>query len=934
MESVKNAILHAAVALLLVEILWAAPAHGESFLVARAASIHHPRQVVCRQDFSVAVTFEYASRVLIDIGVFEEESGRVAESLTLISGFFGPGNVTFTFNLTAPDSPGTWRLRASTRAWWGDSWYSDPNLGSKTFYVEVVKESKSWLNITSILPFHLDGRRIDLPDTRDYGAHLSHGSYTILAEQTQVVGEKTRLVFDRWSDGGRSNPRVINLFRDVRLAAIYRTQHYLTVHSDHGNPVGEAWYDENSTAWFAVLPEVKTRVFEIADMTYSFDRWTGDTSEQQPIASIRMTRPKEVHATWRKELKLPSWLQLRLLSGSLILVSILLLARRLKRKHTGHLRKAHLTTLGKQGITTVALIMLLTQSFLTPATAETNTASIRIGETVWRHWQNSESDTCAIWLGGGTEGPPLIINPYWLESYNTMRFVQDLARYYSVLTLEIGSSTIYQAALKRTIRGEFYPSSIIHDAKTWATKAGYKQVYLAGYSVGGIAAANEATVTNPEEWASPNGVILITVPLEQFSPYANLLKANHLVFYGTEMTKSFIDSGLRYYQSTPSEGQYGNHWLHKEFHVVNKVAHEVWTIAQTGTYDSEAIEVTVSFIERSRALQLETQRTSSLGILEPSTKKQATDTRIKAELIDVSYPNQVSPREIFPVFARIRVEKPAGTQAWTVLHSPNMSQILSVRDLTGETASLRLLARASPYRILMHLNLSVLGKEGDLLSFATGNYSIAIKIQVDDDADLTIKTSLAGIPVSIDGVANQNSVGTLQTRLVRGRHVLEVPSMVQLTANQRAVFEGWSDGTQSNRKAIKLAKPVQIEAFFKLQYHVSASSEFGQVTGSGWYDCNATATILVFPGMIQERGGDVLTFRRFDKWSPEDYGRDIALTVNVRAPLEVKAEWMKVTFEEPVSAPYLIEVFLSFLLLIASIIFTRRGVAQSGAEKA
>jgi hypothetical protein len=932
MECEKKTILRATVALLLVQALWVTPAHGESFLVARVASIEHPRQVVCRQDFSIAVTFEYASRVLIDVGVFEEESSRVVESLTLISGFYGPGNATFTFNLTAPDSPGIWRLRASTRAWWASSWYSDPNLGSKAFNVEVVKESRSWLNITSILPFHLDGQRIELTDRREYGTHLNHGSYTILAEQIKNIGVRTRLIFDRWSDGVRSNPRVINLFHDVRLATIYRTQHYLTVHSDYGNPVGDGWYDENSTASFAVLPQDRTPVFGIADMIYSFDRWNEGVSERQPIASILMTGPKEVHALWQKELRLPGSLQLRLLSASMILVSILLFARKVKRRRAGNRRKAQPTALRRQGFTAAVLVLLLAQSFLMPAAAERNTLSIRIGETVWRHWQNPESDTCVIWLGGGTEGPPLIINPYWLESYNTMRFVQDIARYYSVLTLETGSSTIYQAALKRTIRGEFYPSRIIHDAKTWATKAGYKCVHLAGYSVGGIAAANEATVVDPDEWSSPNGVVLITVPLEQFTSYANLVKASHLIFYGTEMTKSFIDSGLEYYQSTPPEGQYGNHWLHKEFHITNKVAHEIWTIAQTGTYNSEAIEVTVNFIERSRALQLEKRKTLP-ATLEPSPKKYPTDTRTKAELIDVSYPNEVSPRDIFPICTKIRIQKPSGTQAWVILHSLNMSEILSVRDLTSEAMNLTLLARAPPHQTPIDLNLSVFSSQGDSLAFPTGNYSVPIKIQVIDEVNLTIKTSPAAIPVSVDGITKSNTVGTLQIRLVRGHHVIEVPSMVQLTTNQRAIFEGWSDGTQFNRKTIRLTKPLQIEAFFRLQYYVSASSEFGQVIGSGWYDCNTTATIMVSPPIIRDRDGNVLTFQRFDKWFPEDYGREVAIAANVRTPLEVKAQWIRVTFEEPILTSYLIEVFASFLLLIASIVSTR-SVAKTGAKKA
>ena len=50
---------------------------------------------------------------------------------------------------------------------------------------------------------------------------------------------------------------------------------------------------------------------------------------------------------------------------------------------------------------------------------------VEVGESVWRYWKNPGSDTCLIWLGGGIFTQQLFINPYSLESYNTMylRFV-------------------------------------------------------------------------------------------------------------------------------------------------------------------------------------------------------------------------------------------------------------------------------------------------------------------------------------------------------------------------------------------------------------------------------------------------------------------------------------------------------------------------------
>lgn len=926
MRHMKKRILILTAVILLIQVLWTVPAHGGSFLVARVADVNYPRRVACKQDFSIAVTFEYASKVLVDVGIFEEEGFRVVESLTLISGFFGPGNVTLIFNLTAPESSRVWRLMASTRAWWEGSWFTDPDVGSKPFTIEVVRQDRFWLNVSSRHPFEVDGLRIDPSTRQEPGLFLNRGRHTIFAQQTKLVNEQIQLVFDRWSDGVRSNPRTINLFSDAKLTAIYRTQYFLSVDSEHGEPLGSGWYDENTTAWFAVLPEVRIRNLGIVETTYSFDKWTEDSTEHNSAGSILMTGPKQVHALWQRKLGLPLFIQLHFLSISMILVSILLLVRLVRRKHVGIDLKLSLRALEKRKAILAVFIVLLACSSILPAKAIDSSAIIKLRETSWRHWQNADSDTCIIWLGGGTEGSQLILNPYWLESYNTMRFVQDLARYYSVLTLEAGSSTIRQTALNRTVMAEFYPSMLIHEAKAWAIETGYQYVYLAGYSVGGIAAAKEATVADPRAWSSPNGIILITVPLEQFVRYANAMKANHLILYGTEMTRSFIDSGLEYYQSTPAEGQYGDQWLHKEFHVINKMAHEVWTVAQTGTYDSEAIEVTVNFIERSRGLQSERQR-NLLGVLSNVSSKLPTSTQSRVKQIRVDFPERVSLEEIFRVSVTISMQRPNRTQAWVMLYSSEASSILSVRDLSSknESMGLILLSRASSQRTRMYLNIFVLCNEGELWTFPAGNHSIPIVIRVQDEVTIRIRTSLPGIPIRIDTISlRSNDAGTVELNVVPGYHVIEVPSAIQLTSAKRAVFEGWDDGTRSARRTVRISEVSQIEAFFRPQYYVSVSSEFGYLAGEGWYDHNTTATIMVSPSIVQDRVGETLIIRKFERWSFDADGRNVALTVGVTGPLEVKAHWVSISSEEEISPFYFVEVLLSFLLLAISMVLARK----------
>ncbi len=569
--------------------------------------------------------------------------------------------------------------------------------------------------------------------------------------------------------------------------------------------------------------------------------------------------------------------------------------------------------------------MLLVCSSGVPTRAIENTI-VKIGETSWRHWQNPESDTCVIWLGGGIESSILTINPYWLESYNTMRFVQDLARYYSVLTLETGSSTVYQPQLERTVRVELYPSRVIRDARRWAIETGYRCVYLVGYSVGGIAVAREAMIGDREAWSGPDGIILITVPLEQFLPYASYLKASHLILYGTEMTKSFVDSGMKYYQSTPADGHYDDYWIHKEFKVINNVAHEVWTEAKTGMYDVEAIQVCVGFIERSKSLQLEGQKallktSSSIG-------KLSTNSRTRVELIKVSLPRQVFPEEIFRISVTIRMQSPAQTRVWAMLHFSNASSILSVRELLSsrnESMNLTLLSRAPSQRTRIDLRISVLCNEGELWTFPTGNYSIPITIEVRGEVILSIKTSLPGIPLQIDAISwTTDNRRVVNASLLPGLHVIEVPSLISLTNVRRAIFQGWSDGPTRARRPIRLFESIQVEALFRFQYYVSGSSEYGHLTGDGWYDQNATAVVMVSPPLLQERVGEALVFHRFDKWSIGADSKETPLTIRITGPLEVKAYWVSESYREEAPAFLFVEILLSFLLLVFSIILTRK----------
>jgi len=96
---------------------------------------------------------------------------------------------------------------------------------------------------------------------------------------SSVIEEDNRIryVFTAWSDGEASPSRTISY--GGTYTANYKTQYYLTVDSEYGDPQGEGWYDSGSTATFSVSPV--------------------DDHGNGPSATLVMDSPKTVTSNWK-----------------------------------------------------------------------------------------------------------------------------------------------------------------------------------------------------------------------------------------------------------------------------------------------------------------------------------------------------------------------------------------------------------------------------------------------------------------------------------------------------------------------------------------------------------------------------------------------------------------------------------------------------------
>lgn len=227
---------------------------------------------------------------------------------------------------------------------------------------------------------------------------------------------------------------------------------------------------------------------------------------------------------------------------------------------------------------------------------------VRIGDSEWHYWGRGDSGTCVIWLGGGHALPyHITVNPYELESFGTMRLLADLASLYSVLAPTIDQPWGGDVAPWSGPALRYSPSGPqLRAVREWASRAGHSAIFLAGYSTGGVAAAHEVASADPDGWAAPNGIIIISAPLGGVSrgilasiPDSKSVKANAILLYGKVYGGELWPQGLEFFQGIQGAGP-----QRKEWHLFEGSGHEVWFPEGDGVhYDRTPFRLIAGFLE-------------------------------------------------------------------------------------------------------------------------------------------------------------------------------------------------------------------------------------------------------------------------------------------------------------------------------------------------
>jgi len=882
----------AVTALLLSAAFLVPRVHAVTPPMAKVVSVDYPNRLLPGKVFQVAVVVEYSDKFLADVGIWDSGLGLMVQSLTLISQFTGPGKANFTFQLTAPSTNGDWHLIAMTRVWWQDAWYQDPNGGLLPFTIAISDSVTLILSLQGAnASITVDNAQFQISDMASFPLQLQPGMHTLEAPRIIEEASGERFVFVGWSDGVNSNHRQIPLTQETRILAFYRTEYYLAVNSDMARATGEGWYEKGEQATFAVAPTYNAPSwFGFLTEEYRFSGWTSDSNSTNEIASLTMNGPKIVKANWPHS---RTRVDLTIIGDIFFLGSLSLAARALfaysKRRRISSQFSTKTANLAPKLM--VLLIVLVASMLVSPARAQLpiqpNASIVKIGDANWYYWSQPGSDTCILWLGGGIPEESAAgyyaywINPFDYESFGTIHFIQDLTKYYCVVALQDGSSQSYNPTANRTINRQLLQpqSTTIAQVHDWIKQQGYQHTFFVGYSVGGQAAAMEVVFRDPEGWTSQDGLVLITVPVaKNLLEHAYVLHANLLFLYGGNLP-DYEATGQLFYENAPSEGWHGPYYFHKEFHVLEDVGHEVWTVRDTGAYSSRALSLVVGFIERSKALQFRSEVLLGSGNLTSGNRS--------IKVASVRAPSKVAKGEVFVLEANVKYTSSTGAQTMLVAYDPERHQVVSTAAISPTSSGNRTIRLPiPPSSNSSQLSLSVLLLQRSNQEWVSISGPYTVRIMVTNLVTLTIETSVPNVPVLADGTQYQtNSSGRIEVETTRGPHSVQVQPLLYQSNVSRMKFTEWEDSSNATLRQIDLNNDTTLVAIYREEYFVNAVSPVGTPGGSGWYDRNSTAALLIQPPMIMQ---PPLLFAHWAGDSNETSPRSLLF---VNSPKNVNAVW-------------------------------------------
>lgn len=547
------------------------------------------------------------------------------------------------------------------------------------------------------------------------------------------------------------------------------------------------------------------------------------------------------------------------------------------------------------------------------------TASIeQIAGYNWYHWPNPETDACIIWLGGGKTTPTYVtVNPYNLESLNTMRFIEDLSDHYGILALSKGE-------IQYTV-----DSGLVSKICKSIREYGYKYVFVVGYSTGGMALAYELTFPGDYESGPDAGVIMSSmldwqemverhktargIDLYTSAQNSERVRRSVLIMYGEDAW--FWDQGEKFYKNLPEEGWMNDHYFQKEWRLMPGVEHEVFTLEADGSYDSKPVAIIINFFERVRASNLNTE--NIIQKISVSTNGSSNN----QQGIQVLYPNKIRSYRIFQInLTTPSIEENPTWVAIFDLDSNRFQKKIQTNLLVKNQYSINGISVTN--HSIRNLIIALIGYTED---FQLLGISKTMDINVEHNPLLIIMTEIQGLDIKIDETTFQtNETGIIQVHLESGNHTIDVPEIASISEVERLNLVSIDNKINNNSKKIYFEKDQEITVRYQTQYQLSLLSEYGTISGGGWYDENSTAKIALDVNLSEPVHGG-LGILAFDGWSDNLESKNLNHEVYMNEPKLIEARWTFSTTDSPIWIFAFVSALISVITFLIYLMTFRRG---------
>jgi pimeloyl-ACP methyl ester carboxylesterase len=864
--------------------------------------------------FNVVIQVGYSAKFgMVDVGIWDLANGTVVRSLVSNATLGGAGNSTYTLTIKAPATPYEWHLSAIARAWVQDAWFYDSE-GRFDFTIIVTDHAYlTLMGLQSNSTVHIDGRTLVVNQSTIVIPLQLGEAHEVEVGNLIQVQPGTRLVFVGWSDGVDSNPRDVLLTENVTMSPIYNIQYLLSVSSELGSTVGGGWYWEGSVAEFGVptTTQHSSNFFGLLANSFRFTGWSGDDNSTTPTSTIEMNGPKGVNAQWSGETTIPSPSGIATVFTALSIFLALRAGRLIRKQRRGRFdANRHLRSVLILLLIAVILPFSTVRNVFGALPAPHDASVVSVGDASWYYWAQPGSDTCLLWLGGGLENPQggYLINPFEYESFGTIRFLQDLTKYYCVIALEKGSSPSNDYP-NRTIYQEYFQGqlSIARQLHEWIKAQGYAHVFLIGYSVGTEAAASIA-LADTRTWSSSDGLILITANLApDLVSEATGLDTNLLLLYGH--APAYEPSGERFYELAPGQGLNGA-TLHKEYHLLDQMGHEVWSPLRDNSYSPLALGIVVNFIEASIALQQS-----------PVTFTPTSSGNWNYSIVDVEAPPRIMGGSPFLAMATVNSNRQAVKMASVVAYDPITQRILTVTHLTPNQSMFRVRLVIPPISNTSLLSFSVLVLEWLGNRWVPASNQYLVRVATTNQVRFHITGLVPNSSIILDKIAYDIPTdGEVQFNISVGTHNVVIPSVIE-QPNRTYSFAKWSDGDRSTNRTVNLQDDALLTTFYQTQYYVQVTSPFGTVTGTGWHEANSTVEPSLQSGL--EQSGSF-----FRNWTSGSTFYGLGEPIPVESPTAIQGVWEQyppASTSNPLTEFFLpASVLLFSLLLILNLKLSRR----------